>query len=341
VADGVLSRKTFLWVAVGRAATCLIVLFSICLTSHAYAQVGEVIIDDETFRKTANGRRLADIAVGTTVLVTRTEGSWTAVDMEGWVLSDALGVTAREGHNGIVTQVNGTNLRREPSGTILAHLLEGFLLHRREDRDGWTRIKRSGWVRSMSLTTPAAILEQDRFSIDQPPEILYEGRRLVTDDAPLEMHDAPEGDPMATVLPGKLITVVERKDQWARIRIEGWVPAKELAISTSDSTLVDVSAAVLKANPDEYQNMRVHWTLQFVALEMAEPERTDFYEGEPFILARTDDPSDGLVYIAVPPELLGTIQAIRPLQNIEILAQVRTGRSSLMGVPVLDLLALF
>ena len=339
--DGALSRKTFLWVVAGRAAACLIVLFSICLTSHAYAQVGEVIIGNETFRKTANGRRLADISVGTTVLATRTEGSWTAVDMEGWVLSDALGVTTREGHNGIVTQVNGTNLHPEPSGTILAHLLEGFLLHRLEDRDGWTRIRRSGWVRSMSLTTPSAIPERDRVPIDRPPEILYEGRRLVTDEASLEIHDAPEGDPMATVLSGKLITVVERKGQWARVRVEGWVPSKELATSVSDSTLVDVSAAALKANPDEYQNMRVRWTLQFVALKSAEPERTDFYEGEPFILARTDDPRDGLVYIAVPPELLGAIQAMRPLQNIEILAQVRTGRSALMGVPVLDLLALF
>ena len=341
MADGVLSRKTFLWVAVGRAAICLSVFFSICLTNHAYAQVSEVIIDDETFRKTADGRRLADIAVGTTVLVTRTEGSWAAVDMEGWVLSDALGVTTREGHNGIITQVNGTNLYHEPSGITLAHLLEGFLLHRLEDRDGWTRIKRSGWVRSMSLTTPAAIPGRDRVSIDQPLDILYEDRRLVTDEALLEMHDAPEGDPMATILPGKLVTVVERKDQWARIRVEGWIPSKELATSTSDSTFADVSAAALKENPDEYQNMRVHWTLQFIALEIAEPERTDFYEGEPFILARTDDPSDGLVYIAVPPELLGVIQAIQPLQNIEILAQVRTGRSSLMGVVVLDLLALF
>lgn len=341
MADGVLSRKTFLQVAAGRAATCLIVLFSICLNSHAYAQIGEVIIDDETFRKTADGRRLADIAVGTIVLVTGTEGVWTSVDMEGWVLSDALGVTTREGHNGIVTQVNGTNLYREPSGTILAHILEGFLLHRLEDRDGWTRIKRSGWVRSMSLTTPAAIPERDRISIERPPEILYEGRHVVTDEALLEMHDAPEGDPMATILPGKLITVVERKDQWARIRVEGWVPSKELETSASDSTLADVSAAALKANPDEYQSIRVHWTLQFIALEMAESERTDFYEGEPFILARTDDPSDGLIYIAVPPELLGAIQVIRPLQSIEILAQVRTGRSSLMGVPVLDLLALF
>jgi hypothetical protein len=45
--------------------------------------------------------------------------------------------------------------------------------------------------------------------------------------------------------------------------------------------------------------------------------------------------------VAVPPELLADVQQLDALQTIDILAQVRTGRSALMGVPVLDLVALF
>ncbi|MEJ2320300.1 MAG: hypothetical protein P8Y21_13285 [Gemmatimonadales bacterium] len=81
--------------------------------------------------------------------------------------------------------------------------------------------------------------------------------------------------------------------------------------------------------------------VQFVSLETAEAVRTDFYEGEPFILARAPDPSDGFVYLAVPPELLPIVEELPPLEMIEILARVRTGRSAIMGAPVLDLLAFY
>ena len=46
------------------------------------------------------------------------------------------------------------------------------------------------------------------------------------------------------------------------------------------------------------------------------------------------------MYIAVPPELLPQVESLRSLQTLEVLGRVRTGRSALMGVPILDLIAL-
>jgi hypothetical protein len=135
--------------------------------------------------------------------------------------------------------------------------------------------------------------------------------------------------------------VVERQGSWARVRLEGWVPAAELVGTDQDSMVVEVSAAALRANPDQYRGQRVRWEIQFISLERAEPVRTDFFEGEPFVLARAPDPSEGFVYLAVPPELLADVEELEPLQSVNVLAQVRTGRSALMGVPVLDLLALY
>jgi hypothetical protein len=34
------------------------------------------------------------------------------------------------------------------------------------------------------------------------------------------------------------------------------------------------------------------------------------------------------------------VEGLRPLETVDVLARVRTGRSSLMGVPILDLLAI-
>ena len=45
-------------------------------------------------------------------------------------------------------------------------------------------------------------------------------------------------------------------------------------------------------------------------------------------------------YVAVPPELLPEVNGLRPLQMMDVLGRVRTGRSALMGHPVLDLIAL-
>jgi len=112
-------------------------------------------------------------------------------------------------------------------------------------------------------------------------------------------------------------------------------------VGVDGGVLTGVSAAALRANPDEYAGARLRWSVRFLSLERAEPERIDFYEGEPFLLARAPDPGDGLVYIAVPQELLAAAEKLRPLQTLDMLVRVRTGRSALLRVPILDLLALY
>jgi hypothetical protein len=309
-------------------------------------QQHEVTVDAETFRKAADGRRLADLARGARVELLRSEGSWAEVRLEGWLPAASLSATSREGHDRIVTRAGGVDLAGSPSGTATARLLQGFLLDHVSDDGEWTRVRRDGWVRLASLQPVAAVdrsfaRPESVADADRPPPLVSEGRRLMTGEDPIEVHDAPDGDTVAVVRPGTPLTVVERGNRWTRVRVDGWVRSDRLVTQGADSSLVEASAGAMRASPDQYQGMRVRWTVQFVALELAEPERTDFYEGEPFLLARAPDPGDGFVYLAVPPELLEAAEALRPLQMIDVLAQVRAGRSALMGVPILDLLALF
>ncbi|WP_419860763.1 hypothetical protein [Candidatus Palauibacter sp.] len=235
---------------------------------HAAAQLREVVIDGEVFRRTADGRRLAELALHAPVILKRTEGIWAEVEIEGWVPSGSVAPSTREGHNGVIASRGGERLRSEPAGSVTGLLLEGFLVDRLEERGDWSRIRRSGWVR----------------------------------EAALGASDAAGGE--AGVLAG-------------------------------------VSAAALGANPDDYAGATLQWTVRFLSLERAEPERIDFYEGEPFLLARAPDPGDGLVYIAVPPDLLAAAEKLRPLQTLDVLVKVRTGRSALLRVPILDLLELY
>lgn len=339
-----LSKQTSQVVVPGRVRSSVLALLLLFTAGPVFGQVREVAIDGETFRKAADGTRLAELGVGAPVTVTGSEGSWAQVDLEGWVRSEALGQTSRDGHDGIVSTVGGEALHVAPSGSISARLFQGLLVNRVEDRDGWTRVRRTGWVRDAALripTDPRVAAGLEATARERPPALVAAGRQLTTGAAALEVHDGPGGSAVAQVESGTPITVMEQRDRWTRVRVEGWVRSDQLVTSDPDSVLVGISAAGLKASPDTYQGMRIRWTVQYIALETAEPERTDFYEGEPFILARAPDPGDGFVYVAVPEDLVATIEALRPLQTIDILAQVRTGRSALMGVPVLDLLAVF
>ena len=82
------------------------------------------------------------------------------------------------------------------------------------------------------------------------------------------------------------------------------------------------------------------WTVQFISLERAEAVRTDFYEGEPFILGRVGGAEGPFVYVAVPPDRLAAVQGLSPLETISVTGRIRTASSALTGTPILDLLAL-
>ncbi len=77
--------------------------------------------------------------------------------------------------------------------------------------------------------------------------------------------------------------------------------------------------------------------MQFISLRRAEPARSDFEEGEPFLLARGPSGEPGFVYLAVPDELLSVAEKLQPLEYVTVVGRVRTGRSALLGSPVIDL----
>lgn len=320
-------------------AIALSVLF---LPSDSVAQAVRVSADSEVFRKDANGRQLAEVLRGTRLAFVRAEGDWAEVTLEGWVRTSSLSPTTREGFNRVITRVGGENLRVGPDGDVTARLLQGFLLDLVEEQGEWSHVLRRGWMWRPSLSELAAPGGQgESDSRPAPPAVVAAGERVVAGSNPVDLRSAPGGDTVAVIHPGSGLRVVERGNQWTRVIVDGWVRSTELATSNPDSILADVSAAAVRSTPEEYLGRTVRWSVQFISMERAEPERTDFYEGEPFILARAPDPQDGFVYLAVPPELLGDVQELDALQMIDVLAQVRTGRSALMGVPVLDLVALF
>ncbi len=305
------------------------------------------------FLQTASGRRLGVLRPGATVQRTgNVSGSWSEVVLEGWIWTGSVVRTNRDGFDLSVSVAGGENFRDAPStdGMVQARLLRGFLLERLGESGRWTRARRTGWVSTAALSEIVAGDQGERpsptaESAAKAPATVAPGttgdERLVVAGRSARLYLSPDGDTIGVVRPGVDLSVVARDGAWARVRLNGWVRVADLLPADSAGGGTAVSAEDLRANPDEFRGRQVRWSVQFVSLERAEAVRTDFYEGEPFILARAPDPAHGFVYLAVPPELLSAAEELKPLEMIEVLARVRTGRSAIMGAPVLDLLAFY
>jgi hypothetical protein len=147
----------------------------------------------------------------------------------------------------------------------------------------------------------------------------------------------PDGDTLARTQAGAELQVVAREGGWARVRLEGWtwLPADGTA---GDEAVLVASPSELAAEPERFRGRVVSWDLQFLSLERAERIRTDFFEGEPFLLTR--HASGVYVYVALSPERLVEAQSLTPLERITVTGRVRAPVSALTGSPIVDLMEL-
>lgn len=307
--------------------------------------VVRVSAEQENFRVEPRGTKLATVMGGAELRVLSEQEQWREVRLEGWIWAPSVEPADRMGLDLVVSADGGENIRARPDGEIVARALRGMLLAEAERSGNWVRVYRDGWLWAPSVERVAGGERAGGQAAEAgggpgaESSSSAEHRSVGTEAA--RLHLTPEGDTAAILRPGAGLEVVGREGEWTRVRLTGWVRSSSLVTPDSAAAASRLTARDLRENPDRYRGRRVRWTVHFVALRRAEAIRTDFYEGEPFILARPPEESGGFVYLAVPPELLSRVQELQPLQPLEVLARVRTGRSSLMGVPILDLLAIY
>lgn len=337
--------------------TLLTVACALLGPATALAQSARITTGDENLHAAPGGAIIATLPKDATVQTGELRGDWREVTIEGWIWGASLNPDDRDGHDLVVSAANGENLRAKPNGTRVARMRRGALLKEIERQGAWVHVRRTGWVRAAAVTaeTPAKAAENEREPENaaapetepaptpetRPPVRTTRGGRAWAQSGQTGAHllGTPAGDTVAAIRPMTSVEVIAQEGNWARVRIEGWVWVPSLAtVADTSAILKDVSPAVLMTNPEGFQGRLIEWTIQFIALERAEKIRTDFYEGEPFILARPPDDHTGFVYIAVPPERLAQVQSLSPLQRVTIVARVRTGRSRLMAAPILDLI---
>jgi hypothetical protein len=154
---------------------------------------------------------------------------------------------------------------------------------------------------------------------------------------PMVLHGSPAGATVAVVDPDAPVQVLGREGEWTRVRVEGWTRSPVAASAAAPGA---VTLRAIDADPDAFRGRDVEWTLRFVSLQVADALRTDFTPGETFILARDPNGETGFVYVAVAPELLGAVRRLAAFQQFRIAGRIRTGRSPMMGHPIVDLVRL-
>lgn len=304
---------------------------------------------DENFRRVPNGDVLARLEAGTPVAVVGEDGGWREILVEGWVWTRSLQIVERDGLDLVVAAEDGENLRAEPSGAILGRLEEGTLLEELERIPGWIRARRRGWMWAPSLSEPtvqsptssAGTERRDGAAREAPagsPAPSVETVRAGPGGAAI--LGSPDGDTLATAVPGGELEIRGREGSWARVYIEGWAWLPEAGEADEDEARAPLTPADLGAEPRAHRGRVVTWDLQFISLEEAERVRTDFFEGERFLLTRYGGPDGPFVYVAIPPERDEEVEGLTPLEPLTVTGRVRTGASALTGTPILDLMSL-
>ena len=302
---------------IGRVIICFALL-----PTALVAQTGTMRIKDN-LRATPNGAIVAVLEPGLSLTIAERQDDWIEVQIEGWVWMRSLQVAQSGSYDLVVSAAQGENLRARPSGGIVGRLGVGARLEEQERVPGWIRVRRRGWIWAESVEAESTTLGHQT-----------DPSSASTDGASSAILAGPNGDTLAHMHPGTQLQVLARQGSWGRVRLEGWIwlPESELA---SDTVVARMDPAALLADPKGFRGLVVSWDLQFLSIERAERIRTDFFEGEPFLLTRHD--GGGYVYVAFPEERLAEAGTLFPLERITVVGRVRSPASALTGSPILDM----
>ena len=326
------------------------VLLALVTASSLFAQA--TVTASTELRAAPRGAPIATVRAGTEVRVRDRRGTLSRITLDGYIHRDLLG-GRRDSFALTVRAPSGARLRASPDvdARTIANLRDGMGLTQVSRRGEWVRVRRVAWIPTARLRT------------EPPPETREQAGSVETTQAPVPasvatrapdppiangltptrqtaLRIAPDGDSIGGVRPGAVVLPLARDRDWVRVRIEGWVRENEL--QTVDSAVqTRRSAADLRADPDGTRGVIVRWNVQVLSpIQRADPLRRELAENEPYVIARGPDTESALLYLAVPPSMLDAVGAIAPLTNAVITARVRTGRSSPVGVPILDLISI-
>ena len=321
------------------------------LFTAAPARAQSATVRDVELTATPGRNGVATIRKNAPVVTGQVSGSYVQSTVDGWIAAALLG-GSRDSFPLTVKPGGAVRLRSvaRADGTIVADLRGGMGLSEVERQGAWVHVRRTGWLPTTAIAattaTPAPASSapaQAQESSPAPqvpagPDTTRNGL-VLTPAVQTAIAASPGGERLGALGPGARATVTGRERGWVRVRVEGWV--READLSVADTALRGaLSAADLRADPDGTAGRLVHWEVEVLAHQVADPLRKGLTDREPYLLAQGPTGENALLYLAIPPSLAATAREIPDLGRAIITARVRSGRSDPVGIPVLELLTI-
>lgn len=328
------------------------------LSAAAPVAAQTVAARDAELFASAGSNPVATVRKGAPVATAQPSGAYVQSTIDGWIAAALLG-GARDSFPLTVKPGAAVRLRSSASaqGTIVADLRGGMGLVEVGRQGAWVHVRRTGWLPSSALarssqaptqsSSPTAQAStapspaQASAAPPQPPAGPDTTRNglVLTPVVQTSIAASPGGERLGSLGPGARATVTGRERGWVRVQVEGWV--READLSVADTALRGaLSAADLRADPDGTAGRLVHWEVEVLAHQVADPLRKGLADQEPYLLAQGPTGENALLYLAIPPSLAATAREIPDLSRAIITARVRSGRSEPVGIPVLELLTI-
>jgi hypothetical protein len=313
-------------------------LLTIAFPTQVFAQRRYRVATDENLRlePAADAALLARVNAQTEVRGDAERGGWVHATLEGWIWAASTRSAGSGDFDLRVIPSAGENLRAEPNGRVLARFQSGTLLNQVARRGDWIQVRRAAWMWGRSLTA----LDQPASATPTPSAPPAAARSAILDRYALppgtRMFGTPGGDTVGALVARAPARVLARTDGWARVLVEAWVHDDGLT-PADDNVLEGITAAEVRGSGTAYVGKTLRWTVELIAVQVADELRKELPTGQRYMLVRGPLPEVGFVYVLLTDAQAVAVARLQPLTRLTILGRVRTARSRYLGNPVLDL----
>jgi len=317
--------------------------------------VGE-ISSDTRLRKEPDGVPLVSLPAGTEVETKEAKGDWHEVVVDGWIFTNSISPTQRDGFDVVVSAPDGENLRDAPNGQVVGRARNGALLRKLDTNGGWTHVSRAGWVPSQAVNpsaaadtpataqappaqatpTPATAPPPSATSATATKPGIESDRAAVSRETGL--FATPQGGKYATLQIGAPIKILSRSGDWVRIQTEGWVREGDLE-EASGGALTGITAAEVRSDPSRYVGKTLEWRLQLIAVQTADELRTEIPRGQTYLLTRGPLPEPGFVYVIVSNSQAAEFKSLPALQELTLRVIIKAAKTKYLTTPVVELVS--
>ena len=272
-------------------------------------------------RATPGGNVIARITEGTLLGKSGSRGTWVKIRRSGWVARGSLAANTEVAAVAPPVTKPPSSRPRPPAPTSPI---------------GRPSVPIADSTITRPSAQPAAAARRDSAArSDAPPT------GLVSDQATLRkgavLTTAPDGRRIAAVTETADVQVVDRRQGWAKIRIDAWVHEGDIAAEVNAGPRI--TAAMLRQQPEKYVGQPVTWRVQYLAMQEADDLRPEMPRGQNYVLARGPLPESGFVYLMLTKDQAADFRSRAPLDEVTIEAIIRAGRTKYLPTPVLSLVA--